>query len=159
YEYPWTHAVNTMGLAYQHLGQLDASDSCFRKIIDSVGYRSEPWKGIATGNMGYNQYLRGNFDEAKPMLVTDIRIAEQYGDLGLAAGSSIPLAAILLKEGTLRQAGEYLDKAGEYIRRSGQTDRLRLLYPVLSKWHTAMNHPTQAAAYLDSALAANKRYN
>src|SRR5690606_19410996 len=24
---------------------------------------------------------------------------------------------------------------------------------------TAMNHPTQAAAYLDSALAANKRYN
>ncbi|MCD8539280.1 MAG: hypothetical protein LRY55_05585, partial [Leadbetterella sp.] len=56
-------------------------------------------------------------------------------------------------------AKTYIDMAYRYIRLSRQTDRLRRLYPVMSKWHAARGQQRQAALYLDSALVAAKRFN
>lgn len=159
YENSWLHALNTMGLSYQKLGQLASSDSCFRRIISVIGGRSEQWVGIASGNLGYNRYLLGDYEAAMPLLKKDIRIAEKFRDPGLAAGSSVPIADILIHQGDLQEAKVFLDKTREYIARSGQTDRLRFFYPVLSKWHIAMNQSASAARFLDSALLANKRYS
>lgn len=154
----WRHAINTMGLAYRELGQWNESDACFRRLIEHALDESEQWVGIASGNLGQNLYQRGRYSEAIPLLEKDIRIAEQYEDFGLAAGSTIPMADILTQQGQLAAAKAYIDKSLAYIQQAQQPDRLRLLYPVMSKWYTAMGQGNEAAAYLDSALAANKRF-
>lgn len=154
----WRHAINTMGLAYRELGRWNESDACFRRLIGHASGESEQWVGIASGNLAQNLYRRRNYGEAVPLFEKDIRIAEQYEDFGLAAGSTIPMADILIQWGRLTPAKAYIDKSLAYIRQSAQLDRLRLLYPVMSKWYAAMGQGNEAAAYLDSALAANKRF-
>ena len=159
FEGAWKHAMNGQGLAYQKLDSLDRSDSCFRQVLHHNHRDTEVWEGVVAGNLGYNEYLRGHYTRAEPLLIKDIRIAEQYGDYGLAAGSATPMADIRTRQGRLHEAGAFIDKAYRYIQRSRQTDRLRLLYPVMSRWHMAMGHRDEAAQYLDSALAANKQYD
>lgn len=155
----WRQSVNTLGLLYQKLGQLDRSDTYFHMLQEQAGSSSEQWVGIATGNLGYNQYLRGNFEVAMLLLHEDIRVAERYDDFGLAVGSMIPVADILVQRGQLSEAKRYIDRADDYIRQSGQSDRWRHLYPVMSKWYTASGQSALAAAYLDSALVVNRKYN
>lgn len=159
FEPAWKHAMNGMGLAYQKLDSLDLSDSCFQRILHHNQEDKEVWEGIVAGNLGYNQYLRGHYSRAEPLLTKDIQIAERYGDYGLAAGSATPMADIRVRQGRLSEAKTFMDKTYHYIQRSGQTDRLRLLYPVMSRWHMVMGHRDEAAQYLDSALAENKRYD
>lgn len=155
----WLHALNTMGLTYRELARWDESDACFNRLLGQATGQSEQWMGIASGNLGQNLYLRGNYKKAVPLLEMDIRIAERYEDWGLAAGSATPMADMLIQWGRLEEAKAYMDKAYRYIRQSQQTDRLRRLYPVMSKWHTAMGQQRQAALYLDSALAAARLFN
>ncbi len=154
------HSLNNMGLCYQKLNQIDSSDYYFKNILyDSVSYPVEVWKGIASGNLGYNHYLRGEYEQAIPLLQRDILTAISRWDWGLATGSLIPLADIRLKQNNLQIADSLINQARDYIHRSNQTDRLRLLFPVISKWHAAMGHKTLAAEYVDSAQLATQDYN
>ncbi len=155
----WRHSLNTMGLTYRELARWEESDACFHRLLEHAAGQSEQWTGIASGNLGTNLYLRGRYEEAVPLLKTDIRIAEQHEDWGLAAGSAIPMADLFTQRGRLEEAKAYIDKANHYIRLSQQTDRLRRLYPVMSKWHSAMGQKQQAAMYLDSALVAARLFN
>lgn len=151
---------NNLGLCYQHLEQLDKSDSYFRDIIDDP--QSETWgewKSIATGNLGYNYYLRGNYETAEPMLRHDAERAITVKDYGLAVGSLTPLADILLRKGHWEEAGRHLQLAREYVGISGQLNRLRLLYPVMSKWHAARGDSKMAGIYVDSTTLAANAYN
>lgn len=154
----WRHANNTMGLSYRQLNQLDLSDACFQRLLDQAAGESEQWVGIASGNLGENHFIRGDYDRAIPLLEEDIRIAELYDDLGLAAGSHTLLAAIAIQHDLLTQAKTHIDQAYAYVLQTGQTDRLRTLYPVMSKWHAAHGQHRLAAEYLDSALLATKNY-
>lgn len=155
----WRHSLNTMGLTYRELARWDESDACFSRLLKQASGESEMWVGIASGNLGQNLYLRGSYEKAVPLLKVDISTAEKYEDWGLAAGSAIPMADLLMQWGRLEEAKAYIDKAERYIRQSQQTDRLRRLYPVMSKWYTAMGQQRQAALYLDSALVAAKLFN
>lgn len=155
----WRHSLNTMGLTYRELARWDESDACFNRLLEQAAGESELWVGIASGNLGQNLYLRRNYEKAVPLLKTDIRIAEKYEDWGLAAGSAIPMADVLTQYGRLEEAKAYIDMAYRYIQQSKQTDRLRRLYPIMSKWHAAMGQQRQTALYLDSALTAGKLFN
>ena len=151
--------MNNMGYSYRQLGQLDSSDIAFNRLLVHAAETSEQWVGIASGNIGYNHYLKGEFDEAIPFLMSDVEIAETYKDFGLAAQSCIPLADIYIQKDQLKLAKEFIDKSTDYIELTGQTDRFRHLYPVMSKWETAMSNAQKAQEYLDSSLVFNKRYN
>lgn len=154
------HSRNNLGLCYQKLNLPDSSDYYFKDIIhDTNSYAVEVWKGIASGNLGYNHYHRGEYEQAIPLLQRDIQTATSMDDWGLAAGSLIPLADIRLKQNELQQAGALLNQAREYIQVSDQTDRLRLFFPVLSKWHANMGHKALAADYIDSTQGAIQLYN
>ncbi|UCS93779.1 hypothetical protein KZP23_01710 [Echinicola marina] len=159
YIYAYRHSFNNLGLSYREIGNLDSSDYYFERLLVHADTTSEQWVGIASGNKGFNHFLKGEFDAAIPYLETDIRIAEQFEDFGLAAGSCIPIADIYIQQGGLSLARAYIDKAKEYIQLTGQTDRYAKLYPVMSKWEAAMNHPQLATTYLDSALISQKRVN
>lgn len=155
----WRHAINNMAFAYRQLGQLDSSDYYFGRLLAHAEETSEQWLGIASGNVGYNHYLKSEFDEAIPYLRTDVRLAEKYRDMGLAAQSSIPLADIYIKKGKLDSAVYFIDKSYGYTGINRETDRLRLIYPVLSKLEAAKGNMINSNRYMDSALVATKKYN
>jgi len=158
FESEWKHAMNNMGLAYQRLDSLALSDQCFQQLRTHNLHDTKVWEGIASGNLGYNQYLRGNYSVAIPLFQQDIDVAIAYRDYGLAAGSAIPLADIWTRQGLLERAKLYIDSAYAFIYRSGQTDRFRLLFPVMNKWYAAAGRPDMAARYMDSTIVANERY-
>ncbi|WP_192348706.1 tetratricopeptide repeat protein [Algoriphagus sp. Y33] len=155
----WRHAINNMAFTYRQLGQLDSSDYYFDRLLKHSEETSEQWLGIASGNVGYNHFLKGEYEDALPLLLRDVRLAEKYKDRGLAAQSSIPVADIYTIKGELDSALYFIEKAYGYIRSNGDTDRLRNLYPVLSKWEAAKGNMIDSNKYLDSALVATKKYN
>ncbi len=153
-------AQNTMGLCYQELGQLNNAEDYFKSVItDSSSYSSTIWQNIASGNLGYNFYLEGNYEKAIPLLERDLQNALAIKDYRLAGGSAIPLADVYLKQQQLKASKQKIEEAEKYIQLSGQTDRLRKLYPVISKWYAANNQTDSSVLYLDSAMWATNAYN
>ncbi|HLU94306.1 MAG TPA: hypothetical protein VKZ54_09290 [Membranihabitans sp.] len=155
-----THCINNLGLCYQNLNILDSVDYQFNQILQDTTHRAiEVWKGIASGNLGNNHYLRKEYDQAVPFLLRDVRTAESQNLWGLAAGSLISLADIRLSYGRLTETEKLIRQATDYIRLSGETDRLRFLFPVISKWHSAIGHHKLASDYVDSTVQAIDMYN
>lgn len=159
YEHHWKHAMNNMGIVFQQQDSLDKADECFTNILTRNTQDTEVWEGIVSGNLGYSQYLRGNYAAAVPLFQKDIDIAIEYRDYALAAGSAIPLADILTRQGILVHAKSYIDSAYVFIRRSEQTDRLRKLFPVMSKWYARSGNPDLSARYLDSAMMSSEQFH
>ncbi len=152
-------ARNTLGLCYQQLKQLDSADHYFKQVQHTTFSKSAVWKRIATGNLGNSMYLRKQYDEAIPLLETDFNGSVIENDFGCAAGAAILLADIYREKGKLEQAGNFITKAKYYIKMSYQSDRLRLLYPVMSKWYAANGNKESAKRYVDSSVVAFNRYN
>ncbi|MEO9572297.1 MAG: hypothetical protein ABJH82_01415 [Polaribacter sp.] len=153
-------AQSTIGLCYQKLGKLNIAESYFLKVIkDTTKYKNKIWHEITSGNLGYNYYLQKKYKEAIPLLKKDIKSAIAINDPGLAAGSAIPLANIYLKQERLTEAKIKIKEARKYIKQSQQTDRLRLLYPIISKWYAANMEAKLSASYLDSSISAINTYN
>lgn len=153
------YAKNTLGLCYQKMGRLTIADRYFRSIIDDTsGFAKEVYRGLASGNLGYNYYLRENYQKAIPLLQYDVEIALKYDDIGLVAGSTIVLADIYLRQDKLKKSKRELEKATQYIRVSKRYDRNRKLFPVKAKWYAKMGMADKSAAYMDSSLIALKTY-
>lgn len=151
---------STLGLCYQKLGDFELAEQAFLRVInDTSAHKNNLWKGIAAGNLGYNFYLQGNYEKAIPLFKTDIENALKINELGLAAGSLIPLADIHLKQNKYKIAKQEIDSAYKYIKKTNQTDRFVKLYPVISKWYAANNQPKLSSIYLDSTLIAVNMHN
>jgi len=152
-------ARNTLGLCYQQLGSLDSSDYHFKEILKTPFSEAAVWKRIATGNLGTNMYLRGDYDRAIPLLETDFYGSVAENDYGCAAGASILLADIFRDKGKLRQSAAFITHAKENIAKAQQPERLRLLYPVMSKWYAASGDMERSRQYMDSSITAINRFN
>lgn len=152
-------ARNTLGLCYQQLNDLDSSDYYFKEVLKTSFPEAAPWKRIATGNLGTNMYLRKQYDKAVPLLETDFYGAVAENDYGCAAGASILLADIFRKKGEMNQAASFIAHAQNYIEKAEQPDRLRFLYPVMSKWYAETGDMKRSVQYADSSVAAFNRYN
>ncbi|HET8809780.1 MAG TPA: hypothetical protein VFM65_05885 [Flavobacteriaceae bacterium] len=153
-------AYNTLALCYQKIGDFEKSNYYLQKIASLQEEETKKiWMPIATGNVGYNYFLQKEYEKAVPLLQLDLKEAENDGDCGRAAGALIPLAEIAIHNKKLDLAWERIQKALAYISRSGQSDRLRLLYPVMSKWYTTKGRTEMGNRYLDSTMMANKRYD
>lgn len=153
-------SLNTTGLIYQQLNKLDSSDYYFREVISNHKVDLDSvWKGIAYGNLGKNEYLRGNYKRAIPLLKYDFKTALKNGDLGLAAGSGTLLADIFIRKGQLKKAKFYIDTSFSNIKQSRQYYRYRSLYPIMSMYQTKIGNPDYAIAYMDSASIYQTSYN
>lgn len=146
-------AYNTLGLIYQTTGHLDLSDQYFlalRKIKEKK--RDTFWMAIIDGNLGYNQYLRNQFDKAIPLFKHDIEQAVKHGDWGLASGSSMWLANVYLKQQRYSDAEAQIIRSKQYVEKSQQYQRRANLYPLLNKLYALKGNMKLASLYLDSAL-------
>ncbi len=152
-------ARNTLGLCYQQLNQLDSADYYFKQVQQTTFSKAAVWKRIATGNLGNSMYLRKEYDKAIPLIEIDFKGAVAENDYGCAAGAAILLADIFREKGQMAKAGIFISQAQYYIKTSYQPDRLRLLYPVMSKWYAATGKQELAKRYVDSSVVAFNRYN
>ncbi|MET0392924.1 MAG: LuxR C-terminal-related transcriptional regulator [Chitinophagaceae bacterium] len=144
---------NTLGLAYQALGNLDSSDFYFWQVIASG--QDPVWKGIAKGNLGQNQFLRGNYAAAIPLLIADYEEALRNNDSALASGSLMTLAEIAFRQNRIAEAAAYTLRARECIlnaRPPRQFRRFQFLYPLMSKMYMAEGNRQLAYLYVDSAM-------
>lgn len=148
-------ARNTLGLCYQKEKDYGRSDYYFQEILKTpFAVPKKIWRRIATGNLGTNCYYRGEYDKAIPLLEYDFEGAVREADYGPAAGASILLADIFLRQKQLEKSREYFTAARQYIEKAGQKDRLQLLYPVMSKWYSASGDGQLSRLYLDSTVYA-----
>lgn len=152
-------ARNTLGLSYQQENNLDSADYYFNEVLKTTFPEAEVWKRIAIGNLGANLYYRQQYDGALAMLEPNFGQAVVEGDYVSAAGSAICLADIYRLKGDLQKADTFISYAQEYIRKAGQVDKLRLLYPVISKWYVAMGDREKSKQYVDSAVYAINKYH
>jgi len=172
---------NNKGLIYRnHYNDLDKSDSCFLQILkieiqnldqqsvyDSFHTRKEYelWRGIAKGNLGTNHYLRGEYDQAIPLLQFSIEKAVEYNDFNFpyAIGKAILLAEIFIELSDLPQAKFYLDKAADFLdrlqKRSSVSDvktNIELwvdYYKTMNRYCRMTGNNEQALLYADSTAA------
>jgi len=149
---------NTLGLCYQQLKELDSSDTYFRKayaFAATGSFHNEDWKAIASGNLGANLFLRGDYIAAIPLLQLDVDMSVKRKDWACASGSQTTIADIRLKQDNLAAAAEALANARQYAYHSGEYKRLKPLYPLLSKYYTAIGNAKLAGLYLDSSFFVN----
>lgn len=159
-------AYNDMGLVYRnHWNDLDTSDNYFRKVLEirSSGPDSTRidliWEAIAKGNLGYNNYLRGEFREAIPLLEFSYQHMVLFDDYTYASGAAIALADIYVKQKELDKCRRQIDVARDILNRTTDKSRWRYLYPVICKYYSLTGKQTEALAYLDSAVKAQEEYN
>ncbi|WP_149243251.1 hypothetical protein [Dyadobacter sp. 32] len=152
-------ARNTLGLCYQQLNNLDSSDFYFKEVFKTTFPEAAVWKRIATGNLGTNMYLCRDYDQAIPLLEKDFYGSISENDYGCAAGASIVLADILRDKGKLKESAVFIAHAKDNIAKAEQPDRLRLLYPVMSKWYAAAGDMERSRQYMDSSMTAMNRFN
>lgn len=154
---------NTIGLCYQKSGNLDSSDYYFNQILLLNTNRREEWQGIAMGNLGYNEYLKGNFEKAIPLLKQDIAIAARYNNPEYAAKSFIWLAHIYLTQNDISKAGEMTNQAKYFIEGKKRYDDYLFLFPLMSRLNAVNGNRLLSQQYLDSSLwvndSINKKFN
>ena len=145
--------LNTLGLCYQKLNMPDSSDYYFNKAIElAKRWRIKDWGAIASGNLGYNLFLKKDYINAAPLLQKDVAIAIEHQDWGLASGSQMVLAHISLLTRQIAEADKRLALARFYVNRSHQYRRLEELYPLMSKYYSLTRQFALAAKYLDSSM-------
>ena len=150
-------ARNTLGLCYQKENNLDSADYYFNEILKTSFPEALAWKAIATGNLGFSRYLLKQYNKALPLLEVAFNTSVAEHDYGYAGGSAISLADIYRHQGRLEQAGVFIAHAQEYIQKAGQPDKLRRLYPVMSKWYAAAGDMERSKQYVDSAVVTLDR--
>jgi hypothetical protein len=155
-----TSAKNTMGLCYQREEKYDSSDYYFRQVLQTPFEGSRiAWGRIAKGNLGTNHYKRKEYDLAIPLLQYNLKGAIAGDDYWSMSAASTVLADIFLQKGDLKTSWEYIEQAKEGIKNSGQRERLRLLFPIISNWYGKKGNETLSQLYLDSTIQAINKYH
>jgi DNA-binding CsgD family transcriptional regulator len=157
-DYLTKQSINTIDLCYQHLDNLDSSDAYFSQNYEkALRNKDEAWAAISSGNLGYNQFLRGRYKEAIPLLEKDVQASLAREDWGCASGSQMALGSIYLLQNKVSRAAKCALLARQWVLRSGQSDRLKILYPLLSKLYGVQGNTPLSAAYLDSSIYINNQ--
>lgn len=154
-------SLNFLGLAWQKTGNLDSSDHYFTKLKNFVrDPKDSTWVGIGTGYLGYNQYLRGNYELAEKSLMRGISIARYYKDIGWEIRQKLWLADVYLKMNRLTEVKELINYTRNNLSKntSQAADELNmLLYPLMSKTYASDGNVLLAGRYLDSTISVSSR--
>ncbi|WP_236974447.1 helix-turn-helix transcriptional regulator [Membranihabitans maritimus] len=154
-EYFELQTNNTLGLCYRELGEFDTANYYFKnteRLADR--YDRILWKGLAIGNLGYNYYLKGDLDNAVPLIKEDFQISLDNGGYQSAAFGAILLARISLEQDkSIREVEKSVQLARDCIRESGSRKVfLKDYYPLLSKYYARLGNYQLSSKYLDSTL-------
>ena len=158
------HARNGLAMIYSNFYKdFDKSDSLFFALMQE-DYNNpqnrfgDVWDGIAQGNIGYNMFARGEYDQAIHFYENSLPIMLKHGDYGFAVGPAINLADIYLRQGNISEARRYLDLAEEFVSIAPHIRRTLGLYEVKSKYYASTGNQELSIAYMDSLLMLKRQY-
>jgi tetratricopeptide (TPR) repeat protein len=150
------HLYNSLGLTHRKMNSLEASDSCFIHANQlAIELSDTSWVAITSGNLGENHFLRGELNEAYPLLLVDATMAQKISDWDLASNALTLMGDIRLKQGAIHTADSLLNMARKYAYRSNDYKRLQVLYPRLAKLYVAKGNADLAQTFIDSSLFVN----
>lgn len=181
---------NDLGLIYRnHYNDLVASDSCFNHIFDlkptNIGQNSsvtdqelhsllqreyELWSAIATGNLGHNAYLKGEYGEAIPLLEYGMErvVKNNPYNYPYAAGKALILAEIFLEKSDLLQVKRYADRAYDFLDKEQKRYNIEEIlrnanlwgqyYNVMSSYMRMRGDYSGALLYADSTLTTRELF-
>ena len=145
--------LNNLGVFYREQNLLDSSTFYFRKVLDlTLNENDDVYYAIASGNLGENFYLQGNYKAALPLLQVDANKSTEAKVWGNASNALILIADIYLSEDDLEKAKQVLDQARIAADSSKELKRLGKLYPLLSKYYKTIGEKDLALAYADSTI-------
>lgn len=152
-EYDYRHSLENLGTTYQELNRLDSADHYFQLLQQHVTANNDSvWIGINNGNIGKNEYLRGNYAQAVPLLQFCVNRGMKDKDAGVAAGAQMVLADIYFKQNNIPAAIAATLKARELVLASAHYAHFRHLYPLLAKMYGTRGQHALAANYVDSGF-------
>jgi tetratricopeptide (TPR) repeat protein len=149
--------LNLMGLCHRNLGEYDSAATLFRQAYDeSVKVNLIVYQGITKGNLGSTLYRQGRYDQAIPLLESDITYClEEKRATDNAVKSMCVLSDIWLRKSNMAKAEKLIQQAVHIA----DTDRLwerfdirEPLYAALSRLHAAKGRWETAYAYTDSVM-------
>jgi preprotein translocase subunit YajC len=150
--------LNNIALCYSNLQQYDSAEYYYKTGLEMASQQnSDVWTGILSGNIANIYYLRGNYDQAIPLLEKDIELSLQAGEMINAAYSLARLGDIFLRKNQNKKGLELELKAYEIIKeRKKQNDYLivKTIYPAIAKAYAANGNMAAAYAFLDSGSVA-----
>ncbi|MDL2314748.1 helix-turn-helix domain-containing protein [Bacteroidales bacterium OttesenSCG-928-C19] len=156
-------ALNGLGLCYRYGNEdYERSDSCFMQLLEetrSVERDRKVWEGIAEGNIGYNYYLRKNYDVALSWLIPAIGKITRPNDFAFLSLRAVDVADIYLKKERLNFAKKYIDIALDHHYKTRVPEKNSRLYDVLVRYYTSIGNNRMANSYLDSTLLAKDKEN
>lgn len=145
--------INTMGVIHREQNNLDSSDLYFLRTMELSRVKGlEQWVAIASGNLGENHFLRGDYECAVPLLERDATFNTGINDWGVASNALTLLGDIALKRANIKKADSLLQKALQFSRRSNDLNRLKEVFPRMAKLKASQNDHQLSALYIDSAL-------
>lgn len=166
--------LNELGNIYRnHDHDLRRSDSCYQCILDiripdtcdvavRAGWESEHalWSYIAQGQLGTNHYLRGEYDQAIPLLAYAVEKIPAHNpyNYSFTASKALTLVSIYTGQNNLSMAKRYLDSAYVYITRAPENYLWPTYYPVAAHYYSASGNTKLAIAFMDSTLQARNRF-
>jgi DNA-directed RNA polymerase specialized sigma24 family protein len=159
-------AGNTLGLCFQKMNNLAASDYFFHKSLESKYVKpGDICYTIVQGNLAQNHFLRGEYKEALPLAVPDFDNAVKEKDFDLAANAAVLISKIYLKLNDKSAFYEWLKKARFYdfkikpFHTERFYERAPALYSLLNQWYNMNEQKTLANQYLDSMIIAKDVLN
>lgn len=154
---PWSRhskpyvAENTLALAFQKTEQLDSAYVHFKRAnAEAEASHDEFWAALSNGNLGYVLYLRGQYDEAIPLLQRDFAESQKVNEWQSAVNASMLLATMFLQKGETDRAAYYLDFGLKYINYGSIRD-LSGFYKNMATISRIKGDYDRAFAYMDSA--------
>lgn len=159
-KYPYMHSSNNIGVAFREMNKMDSSDYYFNKIYKyALAENDSIWICILRGNIGENEYLKGNYAAAIPLLQYCVDEGIAFGDNALAAGSQMVLADIYYKQQNFTAAIAATEKAKVLVEKSSQYGRYEGLYPLLAKMYSIQGKAELAGNYIDSGFVVKDSLN
>jgi signal transduction histidine kinase len=154
-----TSKLNTLGLVYYGLDNLDSSNYYYEKAQEIAEKNNdELWVGIISGNLSNNYLKQKKYDEAIALIEKNIAISEKHHQLMDLATSYSSFGELLLIKKENKRALEMELKSLEIIKQRNLWKKNSLttrIYPNIAKAYAANGNMALAYAFYDSAYTAN----
>lgn len=150
-------AKNTLALAYEKNGQLDSAIYYFKSAhAEAAAFPDSFWAALANGNLGYVYYLKGQYEDALPLMEMDFKESDHAKEWQSAVNAAMVLANMYLKKGITDKASYYLDYGLKNINYGSVRD-LAGFYTNLATISRLRGDYDKAFDYLDSSRVYSEK--
>lgn len=151
--------LNTLGLYYRNISELDSSDYYFRAILQRTEliHAGDGHEAIAICNLGKNYVLRGDYEKAQRLFEQAFPTLLKYRDYTFGAGVCMELGKCYFIRNNLPKTKVMLDSAYKYMMYHNSFVHSGDWYPLAAQYYARTGNITKAVAYIDSASAQWQR--